>query len=113
MTKIKKELSELKKEQDAVLLSGVKSEEDKISLRNKNPRGDKAITLNGRTSCWCKKNCHPKPTWCLRKNCISKANFEKKIHLSNKFKIIITEDFKLALEAVKSEDDYEVFKKNF
>ena len=43
--------------------------------------------------------------WFPRKICLSRDNFNKNIDLANKEKLTVTEDFKLDLAVVRSDDD--------
>eukprot|EP00957_Ditylum_brightwellii_P019859 1498610-Ditylum_brightwellii.AAC.1 len=36
-----------------------------------NPDNAETMERNGRTWKWCKNNCHPKPLWCPRPNCLN------------------------------------------
>ena len=47
--------------------------------RFENPDGASTKNINGREMKWCTNDCHPKPMWCGRKNCLSKADFARKM----------------------------------
>jgi hypothetical protein len=45
-----------------------------------NPNNEPTKTLkDGTVMGWCKNNCHPKPMWCGRKNCLNREEYAVKI----------------------------------
>eukprot|EP00957_Ditylum_brightwellii_P097376 7416486-Ditylum_brightwellii.AAC.1 len=61
---------------------------------------------NGRTWKWCKNNCHPKPLWCPRPNCLNRKEYKEQMQSegtdgkSAGEKLNTTNDFKVALAAM-------------
>ena len=71
---------------------------------------------------WCEKDCHEKPMWCGRKTCRGKAEFadmmrkrkaEKQSEESPAAKKDFAEDFKIALAAMTSAEDYQTLTEQF
>ena len=76
---------------------------------------------------WCTNDCHDKPMWCGRKNCLNKTDFatmmkskkEDKEGSGNKTDGAtqgdkdFSKDFKIALAAMTSEDDFETLREQF
>ena len=53
------------------------------SWRFQNPNNDKTKTLkDGTVMKWCNNNCHPKPMWCGRKNCLNRKEYAKNMGIS-------------------------------
>ena len=72
---------------------------------------------------WCANNCHPKPMWCGRKNCLNREDYaaknggtkggeeaEKGKSTGN---VGVSSDFKIALAAMTSSQDFETLKSQF
>ena len=112
--------------------------EDKLGSRGKrsylpwrfeNPDGAKTKEVKGTMMRWCSNDCHPRPMWCGRKNCMNKADFAKMMEESGKrgdrneqsrekgqsngpdYKP--SSEFKIALAAMCSEDDYRLLENQF
>ena len=93
-TEIFKAAKDQKPEGSTERRDGTNSEEG-IRLRNgrelkawrfRNPNGEKTKILKDSTVMeWCEKNCHPKPMWCGRQNCLSREEYAAKMGNSNKF----------------------------
>ena len=94
--------------------------------RFQNPNNDKTKTLkDGTVMKWCTNDCHPKPMWCGRKNCLNRKEYAEKFggrkkedgsaneDQSDDNKPSISEDFKIALAAMTSSADYESLKSQF
>ena len=100
-----------------------------LPWRFENPEGIKTKTVKGTLMRWCTNDCHPQPMWCGRKNCLNRADFAKKMEDSqkeggrpesskenNKEKgsgYNPSNDFKIALAAMCSEEDYETLERHF
>ena len=92
--------------------------------RFENPTNAKTKTLkDGTVMKWCSNDCHPKPMWCGRENCVNRAEYaarnggrkkgeqaEKSKHNGNAG---VSEDFKIALAAMTSNQDFETLKSQF
>ena len=89
-----------------------------------NPNNEPTKTLkDGTVMGWCKNNCHPKPMWCGRKNCLNReeyaAKFGKKGKPGENVRQVesktasVSEDFQLALAAMTSNQDFETLKSQF
>ena len=48
----------------------------KVNWRYHNPDKLKEKKIGGRTMKWCSQDCHRRPQWCGRRNCLSNADFE-------------------------------------
>ena len=95
--------------------------------RFENPDDLKSKEVRGTTMKWCTNDCHDKPMWCGRKNCINKTDFasmmkskkEDKEGSGNKndgatqLDKDFSKDFKIALAAMTSEDDFETLREQF
>ena len=74
---------------------------------------------------WCSNDCHPKPMWCGRKNCMNRADYAAKYGGTNFNKDNknnaegsekvqpMSKDFKIALAAMTTKEDYETLSKQF
>ena len=72
---------------------------------------------------WCKKDCHDKPMWCGRKNCLGRAEFAEAMKKRKETKQGGTssenkrndfaDDFKIALAAMTSAEDYHTLTEQF
>ena len=71
---------------------------------------------------WCTNDCHPKPMWCGRKNCMSRAEYaakyggknrENKNREQEKEKPQLSKDFKIALAAMTTKEDFESLQGQF
>ena len=93
--------------------------------RFENPKNEKSKTLkDGTIMKWCTNNCHPKPMWCGRKNCLNREEYAAKYgskskpdenvrQQEDKKPAVISDDFKIALAAMTSNQDYETLKSQF
>ena len=91
--------------------------------RFENPENAQTKELNGRTMRWCTNDCHPKPMWCGRKNCLNKADFARKMEEREKGGTEkkdsapggaqYSKDFKIALAAMMSAEDFKAIKSQF
>ena len=71
-----------------------------------------------RTYYVCNKDCHPKKQWCIRKNCMNKADWKKKrdegqAQKSQGAPAHVSNDFKVALAAMCNEADYAALESQF
>ena len=70
---------------------------------------------------WCTKDCHAKPMWCGRTKCLSKAEFaeflKKKSEKATKREFTstpkVTDEFKIALAALTTPEDYAMLDSQF
>ena len=88
--------------------------------RYKNPEGLSTKVVEGTTMTWCTNDCHPKPMWCERRNCLSKAEFAAKMQsqreggstrdsnrdTKKQNEVKVNEEFKMALAALTSPEDF-------
>ena len=93
--------------------------------RYENPNNDKTKLVRGTTMKWCKNDCHDKPMWCGCKTCLNKAEYAKKMQekgdgansssdsSSGSSSTKVSEDFKIALQAMTSSDDFKMLEKQF
>ena len=91
--------------------------------RFENPENAQTKELNGRTMRWCSNDCHPKPMWCGRKNCLNKADFARKMEEREKGGTEkkgsapggaqYSKDFKIALAAMMSAEDFKAIESQF
>ena len=115
--------------------SSEKTEDGGIKLRNgrelkvwrfQNPSNEQTKTLkDGTIMRWCLNNCHPKPMWCGRQNCLNREDYAAKFGKKGKQgdnnvkqnetrKLApVSEDFKIALAAMTSNQDFETLKNQF
>eukprot|EP00957_Ditylum_brightwellii_P172157 13106090-Ditylum_brightwellii.AAC.1 len=84
-----------------------------------NPDNAETMEQNGRTWKWCKNNYHPKPLWCPRPNCLNRKEYKEQMQskgtngISTGGKINTTNDFKVALAAMVSDDEYKTLAEQF
>ena len=94
--------------------------------RYDNPDNLKEKKIGGRTMKWCKQDCHRRPQWCGRRNCLSNAEYEAQGSKRRDAKpgkptdssgvgtkMNVTKDFRLALAALTTEGDFEALEKQF
>ena len=91
--------------------------------RYENPEGKATKDVRGATMKWCKKDCHDKPMWCGRKNCLGRAEFAEAMKKRKETKQGGTssenkrndfaDDFKIALAAMTSAEDYHILTEQF
>ena len=93
--------------------------------RYENPNNDKTKLVRGTTMKWCKNDCHDKPMWCGCKTFINKAKYAKKMQeerhkakgssdsSSGSGDMKVSEDFKIALQAMTLSDDFKMLEKQF
>ena len=86
------------------------------------PDGTATKEINGRDMKWCSNDCHPKPMWCGRMNCLNKADFAKKMeekkagdgeNNSSTSNGSMPKDFKIALAAMTSPEDFKFLESKF
>ena len=69
---------------------------------------------------WCKNDCHPRPMWCGRKNCMNKADYSAHWKKKNEAKKkdaskedFSSSEFKIALAAMTSPEDFAALQEQF
>ena len=95
--------------------------------RYENPDNAATKEVRGSTMKWCSNDCHDKPMWCGRKNCINRADYatamQKKrdnkdsgsggTSSSNSSNSNVSKEFKIALAAYTSAEDYAALEAQF
>ena len=92
--------------------------------RFENPNGDKTKSVRGTTMKWCTKDCHQQPMWCGRIKCLSRAEYaeamaeKRKQNGKNSTKDDkrtpgISEDFRVALAALTTAEDFASLEQQF
>ena len=93
--------------------------------RYKNPDGLTEMERQGKKYKWCNKDCHPCEQWCDRPVCRNRAEYKKYIEEQKKIRSAdeetiktsntsgFTNDFKVALAAITSADDYKTLESQF
>ena len=76
------------------------------------------ILKNGVTMKWCSKDCHEKPMWCGRRNCLGRADFnaawkKNKAAVDSSAGSDSNSDFKIALAAMTSPEDFAALQDQF
>ena len=95
--------------------------------RFQNPDKAKTKVVEGTTMKWCHNDCHSQPMWCGRRNCMNKADFAQ--HMQNKRNkgtngdhkdggkntkaVKVHEEFKMALAALTTPEDYAILDEQF
>ena len=102
---------------------GDKGERSYQPWRYENPENKSTKIVRGSTMNWCKNDCHDKPMWCGRKNCLNRSDYsaEWKKRNENKNKVKDNDDsstgssneFKIALAAMTSADDFAALQEQF
>ena len=108
------QIKELKKGNLAGI--GTDSGPSEVSWRFVNKEKKKTLTRNDRKYNWCTKDCHDKPMWCGRLNFRSKEEFKtfKAAEQDTKKDADgLSADFKVALVAVCSDEDYKSLEAQF
>ena len=90
--------------------------------RYENPDGKATKEVRGATMKWCTKDCHDAPMWCGRKNCLGRQEFadamrkrkeDKQGGANSEKKNNFADDFKIALAAMTSAEDYQTLTEQF
>ena len=95
--------------------------------RFENPDNSKTKEVRGSIMKWCENDCHSRPMWCGRRNCLNRADFSAEWKKKNETKKrneagtenkrenneLSTSEFKIALAAMTSADDFEALKEQF
>eukprot|EP00957_Ditylum_brightwellii_P192338 14642137-Ditylum_brightwellii.AAC.1 len=74
---------------------------------------------NSRTWKWCKNDCHSKSLWCPRTNCLNRKEYKEQIQSegadgkSTGGKLNAIKDFKVALAALVSDNEYKTLAEQF
>eukprot|EP00957_Ditylum_brightwellii_P013057 986066-Ditylum_brightwellii.AAC.1 len=91
-----------------------KTSNNKSNGGNKGPKtDDDDIILNARG-----RDCHVKPMWCARNPCYSRAKFRKRMEEKKKSqkatgKVEASDNFKVALSAMLTEDEFKMIESQF
>ena len=86
-------------------------------FENKDNKPTKVV--RGSTMNWCKNDCHEKPMWCGRKNCLNRADYsaawqkKKDSKDSNSGNDTSSSEFRIALAAMTSPEDFEALQAQF
>ena len=106
----------LKYSKDSGTYSGTRNNEQ-TSWRYKNPDNKHEMTRNDRKYKFYKNDCHKQPMWCARLNCLSREAFANKKKGENEGTSSkvggLSNDFKIALAAVTSDEDYKALEAQF
>ena len=91
--------------------------------RYNNPDNLKEKIFNGKTLKWCTNDCHRRPQWCARKNCLSREEYRMKQRVNeeknvaqdgaDQFMMKVTRDFKMAFAALTTEEDFKALEEQF
>ena len=90
--------------------------------RTENPNNEKERMVKGTKMKWCTNNCHEKPMWCGRRNCLGREDFKKMMDEKRSgkesagnsgSKIDASKDFRIALAAMVSPEDLETLSSQF
>ena len=88
--------------------------------RFSNPENLQQKKIGGRVMKWCSSDCHRKPQWCGRRNCLNNADYEeavkkRKEKRSTKDTTTIhnPKDFRMALAALTTKEDFDPLEKQF
>lgn len=101
---------------------GGSSEDDftkRKGWRYHNSEKARTKTINGRTMNWCSNDCHRRPMWCGRKNCLNRAEFaeQKKREEGGSDtkpqKSSISKEFRMALASLTTAEDLEALEEQF
>ena len=92
-----------------------------LPWRFENPEGLKTKEVKGTTMKWCSNDCHPQPVWCGRKNYLNRAEFANRMQESqkkeekteNRSNYKPSSEFKIALAAMCSQEDFEHLEEKF
>ena len=88
-----------------------------IIWRFKNPDNKSEMVINDRKCKFCKNNFHKQPIWCARPYFLSKEAFVDKKKVEKEYKSLefggLSNDFKIALVAIISNEDYKVLETKF
>ena len=85
-----------------------------------NPDNKETMEVRGSTMKWCKNDCHPRPMWCGRKNCMNRSEYAAEWKKKNEAKKkdgpkedFSSSEFKIALAAMTSPEDFAVLQEQF
>ena len=102
---------------------GKKQERQFLPWRFENPNNESTKLVRGTTMRWCTNDCHSQPMWCGRQKCLNKADYAKMMNEKRQNgqskdsgdvkKPKYSEDFKIALAAMTSTDDYKTLTSQF
>ena len=90
--------------------------------RYENPNNEKTKVVDGTTMTWCSNDCHKQPMWCGRSNCIPKAEYANLMKTKRdkgedkkqkKAPLDVNNEFKIALAALTTAEDYALLDKQF
>ena len=90
---------------------------NRTGWRYQNPDNKTELVRNNKTHKWCDKDCHPQPQWCSRPNCMNKADYKKAMENKQKANVgqnnKFSNNFKVALSAIVSDEDYKALETQF
>ena len=79
-----------------------------------NPQNEKRKRVRNRTYKWCTNDCHDKPMWCGRRTCLSNAEYSAKMNKGEQPRSnVVSKDFKIALAALTTAEDYAALEEQF
>ena len=95
--------------------------------RYENPDNETTREVRGSTMRWCTNDCHSKPMWCGRKNCLNRADFAKAMkekrerakaekgneNNEDSKKPKFNKDFKIALQTMTSNEYFKTLQEQF
>ena len=84
--------------------------------RYENPDNAATKEVRGSIMKWCKNDCHDKPMWCGRKNCLGRADYSaawKKRNAGKSNSEKPSSEFKIALAAMTSPEDFAALQEQF
>ena len=92
---------------------GKQQSDDRTSLTwcYENPDNKATKEVRGITMNWCSNDCHDKPMWCGRRNCLNRADYSKEWQKKTQGKSASgygpksSAEFKIALAAITSTED--------
>ena len=92
----------------------------KLSWRFQNPNNEEELRRNDKVYKWCKNDCHRRPMWCNCPNCMNRADYKKHMESKEKnenkedgSKTSFSDDFRVALAAITTPDDYKALENQF
>ena len=90
-----------------------------LPWRYENPDNKATKLVRGSTMKWCKNDCHERPMWCGRKNCMNRSEYSAAWKKKNESKESentyegSSSEFKIALAAMTSPEDFAALQEQF
>ena len=91
-----------------------------LPWRFENPDNKATKDIRGSTMKWCKNDCHDQPMWCGRRNCMNRSDYSKEWQKKNGKKELnadnggaSNDEFKIALAAICSPEDFAALQEQF